>query len=124
MKTYKDFKELCQKHYATKWDYFVGVIAPAAGFGRLQVWLYEQIMKWQHGGKRRFFANVRRAGRVVWWCMIVAGGFAIFQRIDLLTQTTIYKNQTIIARNALYSCQQMPEVCPSAAKLVESVMKR
>lgn len=121
MKTYKDFKNFVIVRKCMEFDYTLEDAAKA-GFSRVQIWWYIRRMKWEDQ-RPRFRAAMRRVGRAVWWCMIAAGAFFIFQRIDKLIETTIYKNQTIIARNALYSCQQMPQVCPSAAELVKKVMK-
>ncbi len=122
MKTYKDFEIFARMHNDMVWECVIDEAAKA-GFSRWQIWFYERRIKWKYAGWPRFCVAMRRVGRVVWWGMIAVASFTVYQRIDLLTRTTIYKNQTIVARNALYSCQQMPEVCPSAAKLVKEVMK-
>lgn len=122
MKTYKEFREFMN---ARKYMVLDCALAEAAvaGFSRFQIWLYTQRMKWHYIGRPRFRVAVRRAGRAVWWCLVIVGAFFWFQRLNKLMDMTTYKNQTEIARNAIYVCHQMPETCQSAAKLVESAMK-
>lgn len=123
MKTYTDFEIFVHRHNGIVWECVLDEAAKA-GFSRLQIWFYTQRLKWKHTASSSFRVAMRRIGRVVWWCLVVVAVSFWFQRLNRLMDTTIYKNQTEVARNVIYVCQQMPEICPSAAKVVDEVMKR
>lgn len=121
MKTYKDFKNFVIVRRYMEFDYTLEEAAKA-GFSRVQIWWYICRMKWEYQ-RPRFRAALRRAGRVVWWCLVVVSAFVFFNRVNKLIDVTTYKNQTEVARNVVYVCGRMPEICPSAAELVKKVMK-
>ena len=122
MKTYKEFKNFVIVRKCTALDYTLEEVAKA-GFSRVQIWWYIRRMKWKHLARPRFRAALRRAGRVIWWCLVAVGAFVFFNRVNKLIDVTTYKNQTEVARNVVYVCGRMPEMCPSAAELVKKVMK-
>lgn len=122
---YKEFVVFAKlrEHAGCNAEYIIEQAQKIHGLSKWKARLFFKMtdIKYTHG--RNIRNAVRKIGRVVWWCLMFFCAFVFFNRVNKLIDMTTYKNQTEVARNVVYVCGQMPDICPSAAELVKKVMK-
>ena len=85
-------------------------------------WLFWKRMLVEQAFKKRW-PTLQKIGRVAWGLFLICGLVVFGMKMGDLIDTTIYKNQTEVARNVVYVCGHVPELCDDAAQIAKRVMK-